>query len=72
MTLFFFHAPKVSCNATSCSGQGICADDGVCDCNDGFYTDNCSSKFLDLHYPIIIFLPETQPMFVCSVTIKRM
>ena len=66
----FFHVPKVSCNATTCSGQGICTDDGVCLCDNGFYTDNCSSKFLDLQYPIIIFVPETQPTFVFSVIVK--
>ena len=72
MTLFFFHVPKVACNSTTCSGQGICTDGGVCICDNDFYTDDCSSKFLDLHYPIIIFVPETQHIFVCSVIIKRM
>ena len=66
----FFLVPKVSCNATTCSGQGICTDDGVCLCDNGFYTDNCSSKFLDLQDPINIFVPETQPIFVSSVMIK--
>ena len=61
MTLFFL-VPKVSCNATTCSGQGICTDDGICLCDNGFYTDNCSSKFLDLHYSINIFVLETQPI----------
>ena len=70
MTLFFFHVPKVSCNATTCSGQGICTDDGVCLCNNGFYTENCSSKFLDLHNPIITFVHQNQPIFVSSVLIK--
>ena len=58
--LFFFHVPKVACNATTCSGQGICTDDGVCLCDNGFYADNCSSKFLDLQYSIIILVPETR------------
>ena len=70
MTFFFFHAPKVSCNATSCTGQGICTDDGVCLCDNGFFTDDCSSKFLNLHYTNDIFVPETQLTFVSSVTIK--
>ena len=71
MTLFFFHVPKVACNATTCSGQGICTDGGVCLCDNGFYTDDCSSKFLDLHYLIIISVPETQPIFVFSMIIKK-
>ena len=71
MTLFFFHVPKVACNATTCSGQGICTDDGVCLCDNGFYADNCSSKFLDLHYLIIISVPETQPIFVFSMIILK-
>ena len=64
MTLFFFHVPKVACDATTCSGQGICTDDGVCLCDNGFYTENCSSKFLNLHYPINIFVPETQLLYL--------
>ena len=71
MTLFFFHVPKVACNATTCSGQGICTDGGVCVCDNDFYTDDCSSKFLDLHYSIIIFVLGTQPIFVSSVIAKR-
>ena len=67
----FFLVPKVSCNATTCSGQGICTDDGVCLCENGFYTDDCSSKFLNLHYPINIFVPETQLIYVSSVITKR-
>ena len=62
---------KVSCNATTCSGQGICTDDGVCLCDNGFYTDDCSSKSLDLHYPIIISVTETQPIFVFSMIILK-
>ena len=35
----------VECNAAqNCSGQGICGPDGVCECDVGFYTEDCSSK----------------------------
>ena len=37
----------VECNATqNCSGQGICGQDGACECNVGFYMEDCSSKLM--------------------------
>ena len=36
----------VECNAAqNCSGQGICGPDGACECDMGFYMEDCSSKF---------------------------
>ena len=72
MTFFFFPLHKVACNATTtCNGHGSCTNDGDCKCDDNFYGANCSGK-ISLKYCTFISVPETQPMFVSSVTIKRM
>ena len=35
----------VECNAAqNCSGQGICGPNGACECDVGFYMEDCSSK----------------------------
>ena len=35
----------VECDAgQKCSGQGICGPDGACECDVGFYAEECSSK----------------------------
>ena len=35
----------VECNAAqNCSGKGICGPDGACECDVGFYAEECSSK----------------------------
>ena len=31
-------------NDTTCSDQGNCNNDGTCECLDGFYGNNCTSK----------------------------
>ena len=46
MPFFFFHLPKVPCDAaTTCNGHGTCTDDGDCKCDDSFYEADCSGKF---------------------------
>ena len=53
MPFFFFPLPKVPCNATTtCNGHGSCTNHGDCQCDNGFYTANCSGK-LSLNYSII-------------------
>ena len=33
------------CNPnTTCNGQGTCGDDGICQCSDGLFGDDCSGK----------------------------
>ena len=32
----------------TCSDHGYCNDVGTCQCDEGFYGDNCSSKFSNL------------------------
>ena len=72
MPFFFFPLPKVPCDATAtCNSHGSCTNDGDCECDDNFFAANCSGK-ISLKYRTIISVPETQPMFVSSVTIKRM
>ena len=37
----------VECNAAqNCSGQGICGPNGACECDVGFYMEDCSSKLM--------------------------
>ena len=31
-------------NDTTCSDQGNCSNDGTCECLNGFYGNNCTSK----------------------------
>ena len=41
----------VECNAAqNCSNQGICGPDGACDCDCGFYMEDCSSKLKKLYF----------------------
>ena len=72
MPFFFFPLPKVPCDATTtCNSHGSCTNDGVCECDEDFYATDCSGK-ISLKYCTIISVPETQPKFVSSVTLKRM
>jgi hypothetical protein len=53
----FFHGPDVTIDPTAtCSGHGICTDDGSCKCDNGFFAADCSSKLLNLHNPVIKLL----------------
>ena len=53
LEVIFFPLPKVPCNATTtCSDHGSCTNDGNCQCDNGFFTANCSGK-LSLNYSII-------------------
>ena len=37
------------CDATqNCSGQGVCGPEGACECDCGFYMQDCSSKLLKI------------------------
>ena len=72
MPFFFFPLPKVPCDpTTTCNSHGSCTNDGVCECDEDFYATDCSGN-ISLKYCTIISVPKTQPMFVSSVTIKRM
>ena len=47
----------VECDAAqNCSSQGICGPDGACDCDCGFYMDDCSSKHEKLYFVFKIVL----------------
>ena len=64
LEVIFFPLPKVPCNATTtCSDHGSCTNDGNCQCDNGFYTANCSGK-LSLNYSIIkIFFEILNTLF---------
>ena len=48
----------VECDAgQKCSGQGICGPDGACECDMGFYMEDCSSK-LKIWYCFLILFCE--------------
>ena len=49
----------MTCNADStsaldadstCSGNGICLENGTCQCNDGYYGTDCSNVGYDLYF----------------------
>ena len=42
---FLYFVWIVECDAAQkCSGQGICGPEGDCECDIGFYMEDCSSK----------------------------
>ena len=47
----------VECDAAqNCNGQGICGLDGSCECNGGFFMEDCSSKLKKWYFVSTIVL----------------
>ncbi|EGG17436.1 hypothetical protein DFA_08431 [Cavenderia fasciculata] len=44
---FIFYNMETVCQVTTanCSGHGVCSPDGICLCNIGFYSDDCSKQY---------------------------
>ena len=55
--IYFFFLSIVECDAAlDCNDQGLCGKDGSCECDWGFFMDDCSSKLRKCYFVLKIVL----------------